>query len=147
MDVKISFHHGHLSEEIYMEQPPNFLTDSILVCLLQKSLYGLNQPPSRAWYEKIDWFFINLGLKQCEYDHNIYVLHVKDDTFIIVVCVDDLVLTRNNPDLIFRLKSQLVDTFELTDLGMLHFFLGLQVFPLSDGLFISQYKYLLDLLK
>jgi hypothetical protein len=65
---------------------------------------------------------------------------------IIVVYVDDLVITGNNTNLILRLKKQLVDSFDMTDLGILHYFVGLQVLPLSDGFFISQYKYVMDLL-
>ena len=78
-----------------------------------KLLYDLKQAP-KDWYENIDWFFVNLGFKHCESDHSIYVLHVKVDTLIVVVYVDDLVLTDNNPTLIFRLKSWLADTFEMT---------------------------------
>ena len=66
---------------------------------------------------------------------------------IVVFYVDDLFLTRNNLDLIFQLKSWLVDTFEMKNLCILHFFLGIQVLPLSTGLFISPSKYVLDLLK
>ena len=146
MDVKSVFFHGDLVEEIYMEQPPSFVTDSTLVCQLKKSLQGLKQAP-RAWYEKIDRFFFNLGFKRCESNHSIYVLHADGNTLIVVVYVDDLVLTSNTVDLFSRLKHQLVDTFEMTYLGILHFFLGLQVLPLSDGLFVSQSKYLMDLLK
>jgi hypothetical protein len=145
MDVKSAFLHGDLSEEIFMEQPPGFVTDSTLVYRLQKSLYGLKQAP-RAWYAKINHLFLTLGFKHCEYDHNLYVLHDNGDTLIVVVYVDDLVMTGNNIDLIFRLKKQLVDTFDMTDLGLLHYFLGLQVLPLTDGLFLSQSKYVLDLL-
>lgn len=65
---------------------------------------------------------------------------------IVDVYVDDLVLTQNK-DIIFRVKSQLADTFKMTNLGILHFFLGLQVLPFSDGLSISWSKYVLDLLK
>jgi hypothetical protein len=85
--------------------------------------------------------------KCCEYDHNIYVLHVKGDTLVVFVYFDDLVLIGNNPNLIFRLKSKLANTFEMMELGIFHFFLVVQVLPLSDGLFISQCKFLLDLLK
>ena len=109
-------------------------------------MYGLKQAPM-AWYENIDHFFINLGLKRCESNHIIYVLHVQGYTLIVVVYVNDLILTRNKPDLIFRLKSQLFNNFRMTYLGILHFFLGLQVLPLLVGLFISYYKYVLDLLK
>ena len=90
-----------------------------------------------SWYEKIDGFFVNLGFKHCEFDHSIYVLHVKGNTLIVFVYVDDLILIGNKLDLNFRLKRRLADIFEMTNLGLLHFFLGLQVFPLSDGLFIS----------
>jgi hypothetical protein len=65
---------------------------------------------------------------------------------IFFVYVDDLLITRNNNDLILRLKKQLVDSFDMTDLGTLHYFLGLQVLPLCDGFFISQSKYVMDLL-
>jgi hypothetical protein len=145
MDVKSVFLHGDLSEEIFMEQPPGFVTYSNLICQLQKSLYGLKQAP-KAWYAKIDHFFLNLGFKCCESYHNLYVLHAHGDTLIVVVYVDDLVITGNNIDLILRLKKQLVDTFDMKDLGLLHYFLGLQVLPLSDGLFLSQSKYVMDLL-
>ena len=114
-----------------MENPPSFMIYSILFCRLKNYLYGLKQVPW-AWYEKIGHFFVNLGFKRCEYDHSIYVLDVKDATLIVVVYVDDLVLIGNKPDLILTLKSQLADTFEMTDLGILHFFLGLQVLPLLD---------------
>ena len=69
------------------------------------------------------------------------------NTLIVVVYVNDLVITRNNLDLILRLKRQLVATFEMTDRVILHYFLGLQVFTLSDGVFISQYKYAFIILK
>ena len=94
MNVKSTFLHGDLSEEIYMEQPPSFMTYSTLVWRLQK-LYGLKYAP-QAWYAKIDSFFRSLGFKHCEYDHNIYVLHVHGDILIVVIYVDDLVRTGNN---------------------------------------------------
>jgi hypothetical protein len=71
---------------------------------------------------------------------------LNGNTLIVVVYVDDLVITGNNIDLILRLKKQLVDSFDMTDLGTLHYFLGLQVLPLCDGFFISQSKYVMDLL-
>ena len=66
---------------------------------------------------------------------------------IVVVYVDDLVLIGSNTDAIFILKSQLDDTFEMKNLGLIHLFLGVQVLPLLDGPFISQSKYVLDMLK
>ena len=61
--------------------------------------------------------------------------------------VDDFVITEHNIDLILGLKKQLVDTFEMTNLGLLHWFLGIQALQMHDGIFLSQHKYVLDLLK
>ena len=85
--------------------------------------------------------------KHCESDHIIYVLHFHDDTLLVSIYVYDLVITRNNPNLILGLKRKLVDSFEMIDLGILRFFLGLQVLPLPNGIFIFCSKYALDLLK
>jgi hypothetical protein len=76
----------------------------------------------------------------------LYVLHTNGDTLIVVVYVDDLLITGNNTNLILRLKKQLVDSFDTTNLGTLHYFLGIQVLPLCDGFLISQYKYVMDIL-
>ena len=129
-----------------MEQPPSFVIDCIHVCWLKKSLYGLKHAP-HAWYENIDCFFVNLSFKRCESDHNIYVLHVHGDTLIVALYVDDLVIIGNNVNLIFGLKKKLADTFEMTELGLLHFFLSIQFLQMDDGIFLFQRKYALDLLK
>jgi hypothetical protein len=118
---------------------------SNLVFQLQNSLYGLKQYPI-TWYAKIDHFFLNHGFVHCESDHSIYVLHAHGDTLIVVVYVDDLVITRNKIDIILRFKEQLADTFDMTYLGLLHYFLSLQVLPLCNGLFLSQYKYVMYIL-
>jgi hypothetical protein len=120
MDVKNAFLHGDLSEEIFMEQPPSFVTNSNIVCRLQKSLYSLKQAP-RA-YAKIDHFFLHIGFKHYDFVHSLYVLRTHGNTLIIVVYVDDLVITRNKIDLILRLKKLLVDSFDMKYLGILHFF-------------------------
>lgn len=91
MDVKRSFLQGDLAEEIYMEPPPDFVTNSALFFHLKKSLYGLKQVP-QAWYEKIDQFFVNLGFKRCNFDQSIYVLRIEGNTLIFVIYVDDLSL-------------------------------------------------------
>jgi hypothetical protein len=143
MDVTSAFIHGDLSEEIYMEQPLGFVTNSNLICRLKNFLYGLKHAPW-PWYTKIDNLFLQLGFKWCESDQNPYVLHSNGDIIIVVVYVDDLIITRNNIVLIFRLKKQLVDSFGMIDLGTLHYFLGFQVLPLCNGFFISQSKYVMD---
>jgi len=100
---------------------------------------------SSTWYAKIDSLFLRIGFKQCEYDHSLYVSHSNGDTMIIFVYVDDLIIIGNNNSFIFRLKKKLIDSFDMTDIGTLHYFLGLQVLPLSDDFFISQSKYVMDL--
>ena len=99
------------------------------------------------WYENIDRFFFNIGFKHCESNQNIYVLHFHGDTLIVALYVDNLVKNGNNVDIILGLKKQLANTFEMSDLGLLHFFLGIQNFQMDDGIFLSQPKYALDIFK
>jgi hypothetical protein len=145
MDVKSVFLHGDLFEDFFMEQPLGFVSDSNLVCRLKKSLYGLKQT-LRLRYAKLDHFFLNLGFKCCKSNHGLYVLHDNGDTLIVVEYVDDLVITSNNIDLLFQLKRQIYDSFDMIYRGLLHYFLGLQVLTLSNRLFLSQFKYVTDLL-
>jgi hypothetical protein len=74
------------------------------------------------------------------------VLYIDGETLIVFVYVDELLITDNNNDLILRLKKQLIDSFDTIDLGTLHYFCGLQVFPLYYGFFISHFKYVMDIL-
>eukprot|EP00253_Pinus_taeda_P024439 PITA_24439 len=93
MDVKSAFLHGDLHEEIYMEQPIGFIqTDSSLVCRLKKSLYGLNQAP-RAWYAKMDSFLLESSFSRCYSDNTVYTKKVGNSLIILVLYVDDLILT------------------------------------------------------
>eukprot|EP00253_Pinus_taeda_P024840 PITA_24840 len=146
MDVKSAFLHGDLHEEIYMEQPIGFIqTDSTLVCQLKKSLYGLKQAP-RAWYAKMDSFLLESGFSRCHSDNTVYTKKVVKSLIILVLYVDDLFFTGNDPNLINHVKSNLKKKFEMTDLGHLHYFLGLQVLQSKEGISLSQSKYACDLL-
>eukprot|EP00253_Pinus_taeda_P004002 PITA_04002 len=123
MDVKFAF----LYEEIYMEQPTGFIqTNSSLVCRCKKSLYGLKQAP-RAWYAKMDSFLLDTGFSRCHSNNIVYTKKVDKSLIILVLYVDDLILTGSDPNLINHVKSSLKKKFEMTDLGHLHYFLGLQV--------------------
>eukprot|EP00253_Pinus_taeda_P034713 PITA_34713 len=138
MDVKSAFLHGDLHEEIYMEQPLGFIqTDSSLVCRLKKSLYGLKQAP-RAWYAKMDSFLLESGFSRCHSDNTVYTKKVGKSLIILVLYVDDLILTGSDPNLINHVNSSLKKKFEMTDLGHLHYFLGLQVLQSKEGIFLSQ---------
>eukprot|EP00253_Pinus_taeda_P026332 PITA_26332 len=147
MDVKSAFLHGDLHEEIYMEQPIGFIQiDSNLVCRLKKSLYSLKQAP-RAWYAKMDSFLLESGFSRCHYDNTVYTKKMGKSLIILVLYVDDLILTGSDPNLINHVKSSLKKKFEMTDLGHLHYFLGLQVLQSKKGISLSQSKYACDLLR
>eukprot|EP00253_Pinus_taeda_P026492 PITA_26492 len=138
MDVKSAFLHGDLHEEIYMEQPIGFIeTDSSLVCRLKKSLYGLKQAPW-AWYAKMDSFPLESGFSRCHSDNTVYTKKVGKSLIILVLYVDDLILTGSDPNLINHVKSNLKKKFEMRDLGHLHYFLGLQVLQSKEGISLSQ---------
>eukprot|EP00253_Pinus_taeda_P009330 PITA_09330 len=147
MDVKSAFLHGDLHEEIYMEQPIGFIqTESSLVCHLKKSLYGLKQAP-RAWCAKMDSFLLESGFSRCHYDNTVYTKKEGKSLITLVLYVDDLILTGSDPNLINHVKSSLKKNFEMTELGHLHYFLGLQVLQSKDSIFLSQSKYACDLLR
>eukprot|EP00253_Pinus_taeda_P029013 PITA_29013 len=130
-----------------MEQPIGFIqTDSSLVCRLKKSLYGLKQAP-RAWYAKMDSFLLESGFSRCDSDNTIYTKKVGNSLIILILYVDDLILTSSDPNLINHVKSSLKKKFEMTDLGHLHYFLGLQVLQSKEGISLSQSKYAFDILR
>eukprot|EP00253_Pinus_taeda_P029219 PITA_29219 len=146
MDVKYAFLYGDLHEEIYMEKPPGFIqTDSNLVCWLKKSLYGIKQAP-RTWYAKMDSFLLDNGFSRCHYVNTIYIKIVGKSLIIIFLYVNDVILTGSDPNLINHVNSNLKKKFEMTDLGHLHYFLGLQVLQSKEGISLSQSKYACDLL-
>eukprot|EP00253_Pinus_taeda_P007210 PITA_07210 len=132
MDVKSAFLHGHLHEEIYMEQPIGFIqTKSSLACRLKKSLYGVKQAP-QAWYAKMDNFLLETGFSRCHSHNTIYNNKVGKSLIILVLYVDDLILTGSDPNLINHVNSSLKKKFEMTNLGHLHYFIGLQVFQSKE---------------
>ena len=114
MDVKSAFLHGDLHEEIYMEQPPGYVQDnSILVSLLKKSLYGLKQAP-RDWYAKMDSFLIDNGFSRCHSNPNVYNKKVGNHLIILVLYVDDVILTGSDPKRLTHVKSSLNKKFEMS---------------------------------
>jgi hypothetical protein len=130
-----------------MEQPPSFIhNDSSLVCHLKKSLYGLKQAPC-AWYAKMDSFLLATGFSRCHSDNTVYTKRVDGQLIILVLYVDDLILTSSDPKLINHVKSSIKNKFDMTDLGYLHYFLRLQVLQSKEGISLSQSKYAYDLLR
>ena len=109
-----------------MEQPIGFIQDSSLVCKLKKSLYGLKQAP-KAWYEKMDSFLLSLGFSHYLSDSNVYILWKYKELIILVLYVDDLILTWSSTILINKVKFDLQQQFDIEDLGLLHYVFGLHV--------------------
>ena len=126
MDVKTVFLNGIIEEEVYIEQPEGFeiFSSELHVCRLKRVLYGLKQAP-HAWYTQIDNYFIGLGFTKSEADANLYQIVVEGKILIIVIYVDDLILT-GDEQLIHSCKTDLAKQFEMKDLG-LHYFLGLEI--------------------
>jgi hypothetical protein len=146
MDVKNAFLHSDLSEEIYMEQPQGFMQDSSLVCRLKKSLYGLKQDP-RAWYPNMDSYLLSQNFVRCKSDPNVYILRTVDSLLLLVLYVDDLLITGCSTSEIATVKRILRDRFFMMDMGPLHFFLGLEISQDASGIKLSQAKYARDLLE
>ena len=119
-----------------MEQPIRFIQDSSLVCKIKKSLYGLKQAP-RAWYEKMDSFLLSLGFSHCLSDSIVYILRKDNELIILVLYVDDLILTGSSTILIDKVKFDLQQQFDMAYLGLLHYFFGLQVMQSNSGIGLS----------
>nr|GEU90822.1 cysteine-rich RLK (receptor-like protein kinase) 8 [Tanacetum cinerariifolium] len=157
MDVSNAFLHGDLFEEVYMRPPQGYAgqrrdvpaekaLDPSLVCKLKKSLYGLKQAP-RQWFHKLSTALIEFGYTQSKTDYSLFVKK-KDQSFtVVLVYVDNLLITGNDEAQICSIKSQLSFVFHMKDLGDLSYFLRLEVCKSSQGIFISQHKYTKELFK
>ncbi|BBH05042.1 HXXXD-type acyl-transferase family protein [Prunus dulcis] len=147
-DVKNAFLHGDLEEEVYMDSPPGCKmgpNTSNMVCKLRKSLYGLKQSP-RAWFGKFSKSMKDFGYKQSNSDHTLFLKHKKGKVTALIVYVDDMVVTGNDPVEKAALQHHLASEFEMKDLGALKYFLGIEVARSEQGIFLSQRKYILDIL-
>ena len=147
LDVSNTFLHGVLQEEVFMSQPPGYV-DPVhpdYVCKLHKAIYGLKQAP-RAWFDSFTSELFHIGFHASSADSNLFTLH--HDTFVVylLLYVDNIIVTGNSLPFIDHLVSRLVTVFDLKDLGPLAYFLGLQIEYTSQGLFVHQSKYALDLL-
>ena len=149
-DVKTAFLNGDLEEDIYMEQPSGFVQrgHEHLVCKLRKSLYGLKQA-SRAWYQKIDASLLDLGFERSVADHSLYFAQVGPHVMLVLVYVDDLIILSSNMESMVALKSKLEDEYEMTDLGELHYCLGVEFARdrVARTITMSQAKYMEEVLE
>lgn len=148
LDVKNAFLHGDLEEEVYMRQPLGFEDSQHpeFVCRLAKSLYGLKQAP-RAWNAKFTGYLPALGFKSSHSDPSLFVKHEGSDIVILLLYVDDIILTGSSPQLVQTVIDDLGAVFDMKDMGRLAYFLGLQVsYDSTGGIFVHQTKYAQELL-
>ena len=149
LDVKSAFLHGKLSEDVYVEQPKGYEKKGgeFLVYKLHKALYGLKQAP-RAWFSRIEAHFIGEGFQSCESEQTLFTRRSQEGKIIIVsIYVDDLIFTRNDEAMLSEFKNSMLREFDMSDLGRMRFFLGIEVLQQSDGIYICQRRYALEVLK
>eukprot|EP00253_Pinus_taeda_P032282 PITA_32282 len=147
MDVKSTFLNGVLIEEVYIEQPLGYVKkgQEHKVCKLKKALYGMKQAP-RAWYSRIDSYLQENGFEKCEGEPTVYIKKKDGKLLIVVLYVDDVIFTGNNVYLIENFKAVMKEEFEMIDMGLLRYFLGIEVDQNENGIFISQAKYVNEVL-
>jgi hypothetical protein len=132
---------------VYIEQPDGFVIHGkeSHVCRLKKALYGLKQAP-RAWYAGIDRYLMILSFNKSVDDANLYYKVVDGESLILILYIDDLFLT-GAKHLITWCKHELASEFVMKDLRMMHYFLGLEVWQRTDEIFLSQGKYIVEILR
>ncbi|KAM0003914.1 putative RNA-directed DNA polymerase [Helianthus debilis subsp. tardiflorus] len=147
LDVNNAFLHGTLHEDVYMIQPPGFANSEFPnhICKLRKSLYGLKQAP-RAWYNELTSFLLRSGFRKSISDPSLFIYQHHNVTCYLLVYVDDIVLTGSDTSFLESFIRSLGHKFSIKDLGLLHHFLGIEVIPTPQGLFLSQHRHIQDVL-
>nr|KYP57385.1 Retrovirus-related Pol polyprotein from transposon TNT 1-94 [Cajanus cajan] len=148
MDVKSAFLNGTISEEVYVNQSPGFENDllSSYVFKLKKALYGLKQAP-RAWYDKLSSFLTSNNFIRGKIDSTLFRKELKDDFIIVQIYVDDIIFCSTNENLYQEFSKLMQDEFQMSMMGELEFFLGLQIVQSNEGIKIHQTKCTKELLK
>jgi hypothetical protein len=147
-DVKSVFLNGDLQEEVYVEQPTGFIIASKehKVLKLKKALYELYQA-SRAWNEKLDDTILSLGFWRTPSEHTIYVRWNGNMQLVVGVYIDDLIITGLDRDNIRSFKEEMAATFKMSDLGLLHYYLSIEVKQSASGILLSQGAYVTKILE
>ena len=128
MDVKTAFLNGELEEEVYVKQPPGYVEEGAehKVLKLKKALYGLKQA-LRAWNMTLDKTLLSLGFERCPLEHVLYKRGKGADHLLVGVYVDDLLVTGANEGVVAKFKLKMEDLFKMSDLGLLSYYLGIEV--------------------
>ena len=148
MDVKSAFLNGLIQEEVYVEQPPGFeIPDKPNhVYKLQKALYGLKQAP-RAWYERLSNFLLEKEFSRGKVDTTLFIKRKHNDILLVQIYVDDIIFGSTNDSLCKEFSLDMQSEFEMSMMGELKYFLGLQIKQTQEGIFINQSKYCKELIK
>ena len=148
MDVKSAFLNGKLEEEVYVAQPPGFEDPKHpdKVFRLNKALYGLKQAP-RVWYDTLKEFFMKKGFKPCSLDPTLFTKTYDDELFMCQIYVDDIIFGYTNQCYSDEFSYMMSEEYQMSMMGELKFLLGLQIRQQYNSIFISQEKYLKDVLR
>ena len=140
LDVKNAFLNEELEEEVFMSLPPGFEEElgRNKVCRLKKSLYGLKQSP-RAWFERFGTVVKRLGYIQSQAEHTLFYKHSTNNKIsILIVYVDDIILTGDDSLELKNLREKLAKVFDTKELGPLKYFLGIEFARSKEGIFMNQ---------
>ncbi|GJS50564.1 retrovirus-related pol polyprotein from transposon TNT 1-94 [Tanacetum coccineum] len=148
MDVKSAFLYGKIKEEVYVCQPPGFEDPDFpdRVYKVEKELYGLHQAP-RTWYETLPTYLLENGFQRGKIDKTLFIKRHKGDILLVQVYVDGIIFGSISKVLCIAFEKLMHEKFQMSSMGELTFFLGLQVRQKNDGIFISQDKYVAEILK
>ena len=148
LDVKTAFLHGELKETVYVSQPEGFEVKGSenKVYKLHKALYGLRQAP-RAWNNKLNAILIELKFRKCTKEPSVYRKRVSGKLLIVAVYVDDLFVTGSDVELIYEFKKEMAEKFDMSDLGELTYYLGIEVTQHQEGVALSQRRYAMKILE
>ncbi|GKE26300.1 putative ribonuclease H-like domain-containing protein [Tanacetum coccineum] len=148
MDVKSTFLYGQIEEEVYVCQPPGFqyLDYPDKVYKVVKALYGLHKAP-RAWYETLAKYLLDNGFHRGKIDQTLFIKEQNEDILLVQVYVDDIIFGSTKKELCTEFEKLMHDKFQMSYMGELTFFLGLQVKEKEYRIFISQDMYVAEILR
>ncbi|GJY00868.1 retrovirus-related pol polyprotein from transposon TNT 1-94 [Tanacetum coccineum] len=148
MDVKMTFLNGLLKEEVYVAQPDGFVNPDHpeKVYRLRKAIYGLKQA-LRAWYDELSNFLISKGFTKGTIDPTLFTIRYGENILLVQIYVDDIIFGSTNPKFSKQFEKLMHSRFEMSLMGKMKFFLGLQIHQSLRGIFINQAKYALEILK
>ena len=148
MDVKSAFLNGELEEEVYVQQPPSFedLDLPDFVYRIFKAQYVLKQSP-RAWYDTLSQFLIENHFTRGKIDKTLFHRNYNGSSILVHIYVDDIIFGSTDENLCKKFVKLMQSKYEMSVMGKLTYFLGLQVKQVKDDIFIIQTKYIHNMLK